>query len=206
MSKLFAAICPSCLSALYNYFDGSTESISNLYLIKILNISTKPFSPREYRFEYKVKLFAQTDRRRAVACGAKSTRADASDGAKRHVCCTKEIYDCRWLRRPVLKGETRDYPAERLPSSGDDDYIFLIGSSAIRCTLPWRETRASFDAYKPPPRLFHRGAWRTKQEAAHRDRNSPKLDFRSLLASRRRRQGSLKNYIITRPSADCQRA
>jgi len=34
---------PTSLSALYNYFDGLIKLFSDLYLAKLLNISTKPY-------------------------------------------------------------------------------------------------------------------------------------------------------------------
>lgn len=124
--------------------------------------------------------------------GAEQRARRARDSAKCHVCHTKEIYDCRWLRSLVLKA-TRDYPAGRLPSS--DDYVFLIGLSAIclytaaarRGAARRRDrTRAGLMLtnrhvaylYLPSPEDG-------EANEAHRDRNSPKLDFRSLLASRR---------------------
>lgn len=130
-----------------------------------------------YRIDFCIKYnYSHTNEPQSSASRTESTLLC---GAKCHVCCTKEIYDCRWLRRLALK-TTRDYPAVRLPSS--DDYVFLIRLSAI-CLYTVVTGLVLFDAYKPPPRLSTRV--QDERSKSHRDRNSPKLDFRSLLASHR---------------------
>lgn len=123
-----------------------------------------------------MQLFAQMNRR------AEQRARRARNGAKRHVCCTKEIYDCRWLRRLVLK-TTRDYRAVRLPSS--DDYVFLIGWSAICLYTAVTELSRCCWMLTNSPNICLSGRGTNEAKLRHRDRNSPKLDFRSLLTSRR---------------------
>jgi len=43
MLKLFAAL--SMLQRTHNYFNGPTKLFSDLYLVKLLDASTKPFFP-----------------------------------------------------------------------------------------------------------------------------------------------------------------
>jgi len=37
--------CQKCLSVLHDYFDGPTKLFSDLYPVKFLDTSTKPFFP-----------------------------------------------------------------------------------------------------------------------------------------------------------------